>query len=931
MEIFPGDLTMRVHRSVELIKTKLPIQCGVLSLLLFLERPRSRRSNGPDRGAGPTMKRKKVVLCRRILCLKVPGTGGIPALIRWMMGVVGIVISFLIVASAIAQERATDPRTRFRVPYTSNPPSIEGRIDGDTWKRAVRIRGGVRTAVPGFSDGQIHRWLPHDPGKIFSHRSTFYVMWNEEALYVAARSEIREGERLWQMHREGRPRPPVIHDDTFEFAFDATRLASSGTVPDRPIIAMLNRSGLSRLLQVEPDFRPYDRIYSAPDRMKPEKVSSHVWMDDEGRRFWDVQLSYPRKALKRSRPFRSGDEIGLGLGRYTQFPWGYEMLPMEGRYMNREELPAGRLVKNKPYVQIRRMTGFNQGRIRGTIRLINPDRKKHVLAVRVTAVDAEGNRDERVATTRNVPGESSQSVSLENPLVPSDTAVELEVEGTSKEKRTTVFSTRWELDQKKNDRPGFLDFTPPRDDLPVDFRSFNRSSERLILSVDPDSTSLDDRGSVQKMECRIRTESEDRSVALKRTAAVPEEGPVKTELTLANLSAGSYGIQIALVGASGNALLERSLKGFEKHIVRGKQPVYQWWQEVETDRTALRDHPVLRNLDPVTERINRWYQEGEVSGNVEDYYHNHDGLHSYLALSKFPQVTPTDTTEASYSLRGTGLQDRKLFTGRVLGNASMVAGHALPEHAYRSPRRVEALYRQYVNNHHYVYVSHTTGPEEFSAYTPYVVTAKGASGSDQPFLEALFATLASFPPDTKKRLTDEGLIAPTLQYLLRRHYGDAGRPEEYVTPRSHPVIFKGQHIGLSDMVDAARSMRPDEIPPVVRLRVLEEDFQRSEPREIRFTTPGAIARAFGEKGGTRTIHVRAADSDGVNNPVVHWKWVLLRGDRKRVNMNTLNEDGSEARITVENPSGRVDIGVFGHNRVRWSAPAVISVNDQIPD
>lgn len=113
-----------------------------------------------------------------------------------------------------------------------------------------------------------------------------------------------------------------------------------------------------------------------------------------------------------------------------------------------------------------------------------------------------------------------------------------------------------------------------------------------------------------------------------------------------------------------------------------------------------------------------------------------------------------------------------------------------------------------------------------------MITSQGASNSDQPFLQALFATLAAFQPETKARLTEAGLIAPTLQMLLRRHYAGGGDDAHYLSNAAHPVIFNGESIGLEAMVDHAQPMLPENIPPQV---VMEG---ASEPEaSIRIGTP----------------------------------------------------------------------------------------------
>ena len=171
----------------------------------------------------------------------------------------------------------------------------------------------------------------------------------------------------------------------------------------------------------------------------------------------------------------------------------------------------------------------------------------------------------------------------------------------------------------------------------------------------------------------------------------------------------------------------------------------------EADTETLSQHRPLNDPAPASVQINKWYREGSAAGNTGDLYHNHDHLHLYLKLQKFPQVTPIDATGASRSLVSAGLQYRKLFTGRVIGNASMVAaGVSLPEWAYRTPRLVDALSEQYANNHVYLYPSHKTSAADYTAYTPTLSQATEAAARNRKLSKPFLLRLQPFARTLKK-------------------------------------------------------------------------------------------------------------------------------------------------------------------------------------
>ncbi len=221
-----------------------------------------------------------------------------------------------------------------------------------------------------------------------------------------------------------------------------------------------------------------------------------------------------------------------------------------------------------------------------------------------------------------------------------------------------------------------------------------------------------------------------------------------------------------------------------------------------------------------------------------------------------------------------------------------------------------------------------------------MVTSQGSSGSDRPFLRAFALTLAAFPPATRARLEETGLIAPTLQMILRR--GMVAGREAYFTGAAHPSAFDGARLAPQRMVGMAAAMTPDTIPPMVRLRVESEDFATAAGlgglSEHLFDTPSAIARVWRGPDWERQMVVSAAETADPNGRALRFRWEVLRGEGAKVRIEPLDEAGTRARLTVDwhdapAPQGkagltarRVDIGVFASNGAQDSAPAFVSVS-----
>ncbi|HEY2250680.1 MAG TPA: hypothetical protein VGH74_06450 [Planctomycetaceae bacterium] len=375
------------------------------------------------------------------------------------------------------------------------------------------------------------------------------------------------------------------------------------------------------------------------------------------------------------------------------------------------------------------------------------------------------------------------------------------------------------------------------------------------------------------------------------------------------------------------------------------------WQRPEKPAPVIRDHGEIGT------RLSQWYSEGTAAGHFGDLYDNCDRDHSNLDYARFPQLArieyrPGIADEAPY-----GLQNRLLHGGVVLGNSSTANTAPLywrsnPRQAYLDPASMASLVTQYFHNHLYVYPEHRDHDpgrngkggfgDVYPANTPYVLISQGSSGTDTPFLDALACTMAAFRPEVKRKLVEHGLFVATLQQIFRSSNKTVRRPDDYLTGPAHPSVFEGSQIDGLKMVESAHAMTIETIPPLVRLRVEQQDAARVgrdyfdvADREILFDTPCAIARIGRSVQYRRSMIVSARDSVDPNQRPLKFRWVVLRGDESRISLKPLDDAGSRAEVEVawhprrkthpasDIESNRVDIGVFAHNGANWSAPAFV--------
>ncbi|WP_417525519.1 hypothetical protein [Marinovum sp.] len=355
-------------------------------------------------------------------------------------------------------------------------------------------------------------------------------------------------------------------------------------------------------------------------------------------------------------------------------------------------------------------------------------------------------------------------------------------------------------------------------------------------------------------------------------------------------------------------------------------------------------------------RLLRLYNaQREVNGFADIVYDNRDRGHSRLDPELYPRLTHLKYgTDLAANGLDFGLAGRIFLPAVVLGNSSAAmergaAPRSLPRLAMTSPfwRAVSPLL--YANNHIYVYPEHRDhdATDRFPVNWPYMIASQGSSGSDQPFLHALALTLAALPRETFTFLRENGLVAPTLQMILRRNLAPVSTREDYLTGRAHPVVFGAGQLRAGQMVAQAADLRPDDVPPMVRLRVVEEDFSGSAGLagldERLLDTPAAIGRLWRSFAWERSLLVSAEDTIAPNDRSLRFEWRLLRGDPERVRIEPQGPGGRSARIHIawhdpwtesapgrkaptERLMSRVDIGVFANNGVHDSAPSFISVD-----
>ncbi|WP_156882990.1 hypothetical protein [Rhodovulum sp. P5] len=352
--------------------------------------------------------------------------------------------------------------------------------------------------------------------------------------------------------------------------------------------------------------------------------------------------------------------------------------------------------------------------------------------------------------------------------------------------------------------------------------------------------------------------------------------------------------------------------------------------------------------------------KGAVNGFHGILYDNRDRGHSIIRPEEFPRLL--------FLRYGPDLKARGFDYGRagplvlpaaVFGNSSTaITGGDAPRSQTRqlmtSGDGPALSARLYQNNHIYIYPEHRDhdAHDTFPANWPYTVTSQGSSGTDKGFLRAFAMTLAAFPRETMDVMRKNGLVVPTLQMIMRRNLKTVSSREAYLSGAAHPTVFAQDQLRPGRMVGHANQMQPDEIPPVLQLRVEREDFAETAGLDGRserlFDTLSAVARLWRGFEWEKELVVTASPQVNPGNRPLTYEWRLLHGNPALVEIEPQGPDGQTARIRIrwhdafpepvygrpgygdEERSrrlvSRVDIGVFANNGIHDSAPAFVSVD-----
>ena len=331
---------------------------------------------------------------------------------------------------------------------------------------------------------------------------------------------------------------------------------------------------------------------------------------------------------------------------------------------------------------------------------------------------------------------------------------------------------------------------------------------------------------------------------------------------------------------------------------------------------------------------------GSSGGNVGDLYMNRDGRHSLLDLRAYPGLTSVQLDSSAIRVDAMGRTNRMdmsfpdiLFPYPVFGNASlaMTVGpywRSLPRAMLTTEARLLGrMERLYLSNQVWVYPSHMdtapvgTNGDVFASIAPYWLTTAGRSYTDKPYLGGALEASRSLNPKVKAEIVKRGLLAPTVQTLIRKSLKGVTNEVDYLSAKAHPTALPSKGLDLARLKAAAKAMTIESIPPLAAVSVAMPPLrQKLAVPELTYASAFAWAFVLRSDEDVREFQLIAKGAE-------EFAFVQTHGTGVDVRIERLKPD--VAKVTIDrrglSPTNRVDITVCGRNAgTGWGAPSYVS-------
>ena len=327
--------------------------------------------------------------------------------------------------------------------------------------------------------------------------------------------------------------------------------------------------------------------------------------------------------------------------------------------------------------------------------------------------------------------------------------------------------------------------------------------------------------------------------------------------------------------------------------------------------------------------------EGISGGNAGDLYMNLDGGHSRPVVTNWPGLSEIVLDENARA-HGLGFDfPSVVFPRPVFGNASRAFTkgpywRSIPRAlATTEARRLRTIQKLYLSNQIWVFpatddfnfTNTNLYGDVFASVTPYWITVRGRSWSDQYYLRAALEISRSLQDATKREIVRKGVLAGVVQTIVRKSLKRVKSEDDYLTPEAHPTAMPPGGLDMERLKSLASGMRLDEIPPLVAVSVKTQRLKEPPPLpEATYMTPFASAFVLRADETERVFEFMASGA-------VEYAFRIVHDDFGAASIEQIDWRSARVKInkTRMTPVNRVDVAVFGRTSTSgWGPPSYIS-------
>lgn len=231
--------------------------------------------------------------------------------------------------------RAGYKRPTITVPYAWTKPTIDGAVHEEEWRGAESIDALQTTRK-----------------QISARRTRFWMLWDEDNLYLAMRSPLRPGERVIQALRRRTREKNVVFDDSYEVWLD--------------VGALDPKTGLVCFFQFLANYAGarYDTLH-LPSVGNSRLTFNTGWEPKSritpGGKAWEWELVVPRESVFRSEPFKDGFELTCLLARNFKRPWEQNSVEGTSSFAVLDTHSLYKLSKSAPAVHLLQVADHDKG------------------------------------------------------------------------------------------------------------------------------------------------------------------------------------------------------------------------------------------------------------------------------------------------------------------------------------------------------------------------------------------------------------------------------------------------------------------------------------------------------------------------------------------------------------------------------------------